>query len=36
MRNLNPDFKRGLYTGMGVLVAIYVVGLATGVLKKVF
>lgn len=32
----NQDFKRGLYTGMGVLVAVYVFGLATGILKKIF
>lgn len=34
--DMNNDFKRGLYVGMGVLVAVYVFGLATGVLKKVF
>lgn len=33
---MNSDFKRGLYTGMGVLVAVYVFGLATGILKRVF
>ncbi len=33
---MNSDFKRGLLTGMGVLTAVYVFGLATGVLKKVF
>lgn len=32
---MNQDFKRGLMVGMGVLVAVYVFGLATGVLKKV-
>jgi hypothetical protein len=34
--DMNTDFKRGLYTGMGVLAAVYLFGLATGVLKKVF
>ncbi len=32
---MSPDFKRGFLIGMGVLVAAYVFGLATGVLKKV-
>jgi hypothetical protein len=33
---MNQDFRRGLWTGAGVLAAIYLFGLATGVLKKVF
>lgn len=32
---MNQDFKRGLWTGAGVLVAVYLFGLATGILKKV-
>jgi len=32
---MSPDFKRGFMVATGVLVAIYVVGLASGVLKKV-
>lgn len=34
--DMNSDFKRGLWTGMGVLAAVYVFGLATGILKRVF
>ncbi len=34
-QSMSPDFKRGFLIGMGVLVAAYVFGLATGVLKKV-
>jgi hypothetical protein len=33
---MSQDFKRGLWTGMGVLAAIYLFGLATGVMRRVF
>ena len=32
---LNTDFKRGFWVGAGVLVAVLVVGAATGVLRRV-
>jgi hypothetical protein len=32
---MSPDFMRGFWTAAGVLVAIYVVGLATGTLKRI-
>ena len=35
MTPMNADFKRGLWTGAGVLVAIYLVGLGLGIVKKV-
>lgn len=34
--NVNEDFKRGAWTAAGVLVALYLVGLVSGVFKKVF
>jgi hypothetical protein len=33
---MSPDFKRGFMTGAGVLAALYLFGLVTGVAKKVF
>jgi hypothetical protein len=33
--NLSPDFLRGFWIATGVLVAAYVVGVATGVLRKI-
>jgi hypothetical protein len=33
--NLNDDFKRGVWVTLGVVAALYVVGLATGVLRKI-
>jgi hypothetical protein len=32
---VNPDFWRGAWTATGVLVAIYVFGVVTGVLRKI-
>jgi hypothetical protein len=32
---INADFKRGFMVATGVLVAMYVIGLATGALKKI-
>jgi hypothetical protein len=33
--NINNDFKRGFMVALGVIAAAYIVGLASGVLKKV-
>lgn len=33
---MNQDFKRGFFVALGVIAGVYVFGLATGVLKKVF
>jgi hypothetical protein len=33
--NVNDDFKRGVWVTLGVLVALYVAGLATGVLRRI-
>ena len=32
---MNQDFKRGFFIALGVVVGVYVFGLATGILKKV-
>jgi hypothetical protein len=32
---MNSDFQRGFFVCAGVLVAIYVVGLATGTLRRI-
>lgn len=32
---MSPDFKRGFMVAAGVLVAMYVIGTATGIIKKV-
>lgn len=34
--NINADFQRGFFVALGVVVGLYVFGLATGVLRKVF
>jgi hypothetical protein len=33
--NINNDFKRGFMVAAGVMVALYLVGLATGTLRKI-
>jgi hypothetical protein len=33
--NINNDFKRGFMVCAGVLVALYVVGLATGTVRRI-
>jgi hypothetical protein len=33
--NINNDFKRGFMVCAGVLVAIYLVGIATGTLRRI-
>jgi hypothetical protein len=33
--NINGDFKRGFMVCAGVLVALYVVGVATGALRRI-
>jgi hypothetical protein len=33
--NLSPDFMRGFWTALGVVVALYIAGLATGAVKKI-
>lgn len=35
LANLNPDLQRGFWLGMGALGAMYLLGLVTGVFKKV-
>jgi hypothetical protein len=32
---LNSDFARGFWTAAGVMVAIYIVGVATGALRRI-
>ncbi len=33
---MSPDFKRGFWVALGVVAGLYVFGLATGIVKKVF
>jgi hypothetical protein len=33
--NVNSDFMRGFWLATGVLVAVYVVGVASGVLRRI-
>jgi hypothetical protein len=33
--NLNDDFKRGFMVALGVVVAIYIAGLATGTIRRI-
>jgi hypothetical protein len=36
LSGLTDDVKKGIGLGIGIIIATYIVGLATGVFKKVF